>query len=460
MSLLLHGARIATLDGPFLSDGALEVGDEGTIVALGPTSEVAPAAKREAFAGEVVDLAGRVVLPGQVNAHTHLYSTLARGMAPLPGEPPADFTGVLEHLWWPLDRALDEESVYLSALFGLLDCVRAGVTTVIDHHASEGWVTGSLETVARAARDVGVRLCTCFEVTDRDGEAVREAGLAENQAFAQACQTDPWLLGGVAQRAATLGLHASMTLEDATLERARALLDEPGLPGVHVHVAEDQADPADSQRRSGVRTVERLHRAGLLGPRSVAVHAIWVDEAERALLAESETLVVTNPSSNLNNAVGRCDVAAHRAAGVRVAVGTDGMHADVLGELAQTYLLRRDMAGDPRVGFDDAAALWAGNRAVAEAFFPDAGLGGLRVGGPADLSVLDYDPWTPLTGDNLLGHVLYGGLGPRVRDVLCGGRWVLRAGRFPQLPGELSELTARARRAAQALWDRRQAPSS
>ncbi|MGE0712518.1 MAG: amidohydrolase family protein [Planctomycetota bacterium] len=463
MERLLHNGRIATLgEAGFLEDGALRVDAAGRVTALGPSAEVAPPALRAGFPGEVVDLGGRVVLPGQINAHMHLYSTLARGMPPLPGEAPADFRGVLERLWWPLDRALDEESVYLSALFGLLDCARAGVTTVVDHHASEGWVRGSLEAVARAARDVGLRLSTCFETTDRDGAAVSAAGLEENLAFAAAAREDPWPLGGAPSRAATLGLHASLTLDDQTLARAAQAVADHGLPGVHVHVAEDRADPADSLARSGVRTVERLHRAGLLGPGTIAAHAIWVEAHEVELLAQSGTIVVTNPSSNMNNGVGRCDVARLRAGGVRLAVGTDGMHGDVLAELAQTYLARRDAARDPRVGFDDAAALWAGNRAVAEVFFPGAGLGTLRAGGPADLVVLDYDPWTPLDGDNLLGHVLYGGLGARVRDVLCGGRWVRAAGRFPALEErlDLTELTARARQAARAMWERRRAPGA
>jgi putative selenium metabolism protein SsnA len=461
MTLLLHSGRIASLSGAgFLSDGALLVDDEGTIADLGPSARVAPPEVRESFAGEVVDLRGRVVLPGQINAHMHLYSTLARGMPLLPGEPPADFRGVLETLWWPLDRALDEESVYLSALFGLMDSLRAGVTTVIDHHASEGWIPGSLEAVSRAARDLGVRVCTCFETTDRDGAQVSAAGLAENVAFAAACRADPWTLGGAPSRAATLGLHASLTLEDATLEAARAAIEEHDLPGVHVHVSEDRADPVDSLARSGVRTVERLHRAGLLGPRSIAVHAIWVEDHEVQLLAESGTLVVTNPSSNMNNGVGRCDVARLRAGGVRMAVGTDGMHGDVLGELAQTYFAIRDQAGDPRVGFDHAAALWEGNRAVAEAVFPGAGLGTLVKGGPADLAILDYDPWTPLDGENLLGHVLYGGLGARVQHVLCAGRWVLRDRAFPTLSADVAEVTARARVAARSMWERRRAPGA
>lgn len=455
--LLLHGGLVATqIDGgEFLRDGALRIDAEGRVAALGPSAELASPEALEGFGGEVVDLAGRVVLPGQINAHNHLYSALARGMAPIGPRPASDFVGVLETLWWPLDRALDEESVYLSALFGLMESARAGVTTVVDHHASQGWVRGSLEAVSRAARDLGLRLSTCFEVSDRDGPAVAAAGLEENAAFAASLAGGP-SLGGVPQVAASLGLHASFTLEDETLERAASLLSESDpLAGVHVHLSEDRADAYDSLRRCGLRPTERLDRFGLLGPGSLTIHGLYVDDAEAALLAERECLLVTNPSSNMNNGVGRCDLARLRAAGVRVGVGTDGMSGDVLSSLALAYFARRDSARDTRVGWDDAQALLAGNQAVAEVFWPGARLGTLRVGGPADLVVLDYLPYTPLDAENLLGHVLYGELSARTRDVICGGRYVLREGRFPQLGSSLSELSQRAQAAARALWDRR-----
>lgn len=454
--LLLRGGRVAvdlTGQGGFLEDGALLVGDDGRVAAVGPSADVqAP----PGFTGRTIDLGGKLVLPGLINAHTHLYSTLARGMPPLAGPAPGDFLGVLERLWWPLDRALNLEDVYLSSFFGLLECVRAGVTTVVDHHASEGAVPGSLEAVARAARDVGVRLCTCFEVTDRDGPQVARAGLDENVRFARAVRADAHPLGGAASLAATFGLHASFTCEDETLREAGALVEREGLPGVHIHVAEDRADEDDALRRAGVRTVERLHRFGLLGPGTVAGHCVWADEAELDRLAETRTLVVMNPSSNLNNGVGRLDLARLRGRGVRVALGSDGMTGDVLHELAQAFLVRRDSAGDPRVGGDDAAALLAGTVEAADTFFPGAGLGRLAAGGPADLVVLDYDPWTPLHGGNLLWHLLYGGLGAKARTVVVGGRVVLDDGRVPG--HDLPALAARARAAATDMWGRRRAP--
>ena len=315
-----------------------------------------------------------------MNAHTHLYSTFARGMGLLPGrQAPPDFRAILEEIWWPLDRALDEEDVYLSALVGLSECVRAGVTTTIDHHASERAIEGSLEQVARAARELGVRVATCFETTDRDGADVSRRGLEENARFARhAREAAP--LGGTPQLAAILGLHASLTLSDATLERALGTARDAGLEGFHIHVAESRFDPEDSLAKSGVRTVERLASAGILGPRTIAAHCVHVEERERALLAQTGTLVVVNPSSNRNNAVGRVDLAAHLASLVRIAAGSDGMTPDILGEVAQLFLSAKDGAPggspDPRAGWAEAAQALEGTTHVARALFgDDSGLG-------------------------------------------------------------------------------------
>ncbi len=323
---------------------------------------------------------------------------------------------------------------------------------MIDHHASERAIEGSLEAVARAAREVGVRLSTCFEVTDRDGPEVARRGIEENARFARTERGD---LGGLPQVVPTFGLHAAFTLSDATLARSRDAARESGLPGFHVHVAESRFDGS---------AVTRLAKAGILGPKTIAAHCVHVREEERALLAKTGTLVVTNPSSNRNNAVGRADLVEHLRAGISLGLGTDGMSPDVLAECAQVFLGCKDEAQDPRAGWVAARAALAGTKAVADALFglgPSTelrtGLGAIAEGGPADLIIVDYDPWTPFDGTNWPGHVLYGGLGSRVRHAICGGRWVLRNGRAARVP-DLERHVARARERALALWNRRRIP--
>ena len=128
---------------------------------------------------EQFDAKGSVIIPGLVNAHMHLYSSLARGMPP-PSEQPKNFVEVLEKIWWRLDRALTPEDVYLSAMVGLIESAKAGATTVIDHHSSPNAISGSLSTIAKAVSDIGMRGVLCYEVSDRDGEKKRDEAIKGN----------------------------------------------------------------------------------------------------------------------------------------------------------------------------------------------------------------------------------------------------------------------------------------
>src|SRR5512136_970810 len=207
--LITHG-RIATCgqNPQVIEDGAIYIADD-QIAAVGPTAEL----RARYPEAEPLDARGQLILPGSICAHTHFYGAFARGMA-IPGEPARSFVEILQKLWWRLDRALNEESIRLSALVCLVDAIRNGTTTLIDHHASPNLIDGSLDIVAEAVQQAGVRACECYEVTDRNGSAGAIAGIAENVRFARslAARSTPWL-------AASFGLHASFTVGDETLER-------------------------------------------------------------------------------------------------------------------------------------------------------------------------------------------------------------------------------------------------
>lgn len=413
---------------------------DGVVAAIAPHGRLhAPNARRLAAGG-------RLVMPGFINAHTHCYSTFARGLTGLP--PAADFPQVLEHLWWRLDRALNLDDCYLSALVAGLEAVRHGTTTLIDHHASPGAVEGSLDAIARAVDEVGVRTCLCYEVSDRDGEQVAAAGLAETRSFLRRLRVEPH-----SRLAGMVGLHASFTLSDATVERAVALAREAGV-GVHVHVAEALCDQQACLVEHGCRVVERFHRLGVLGPASLAAHCVHVDEHELELLAASGTAVVHNPQSNMNNAVGVADVPAMVRRGVVVGLGTDAMTPRMLEEARAALWVRHLAAGNPSAAFAETATLLTdGNRRLADRIWPGAGMGELRAGGVADLILVDYRPPTPLHADNLLGHLIFGVAHARVDSTVVGGRVLMEAGRFC-LDLDEEEVAARARRAAEGLWRR------
>ncbi len=397
--------------------------------------------------GDRIDGAGRLALPGLVNAHTHLYSSLARGMA-LPGFAPTTFTQILEQLWWRLDKGLDPASVRASALVGAMEAARCGVSTLIDHHASPNTIAGSLDTLRHVVCDeLGLRGVFCYEVTDRDGPERRDAGIEENARFLDACETTDW------RTAAQFGLHASFTLSDDSLTAVANRL--PDDAGVHIHVAEGPEDEESCLREHGIRIVERLDRFGLLRPRSILVHCLHLTEAEKDLVAERGSIVVHNPRSNMNNAVGVFDLAGYLRRGTLTGLGTDGLGCNLLAELFTAGLLQKHAQQDPLVGsFPELdALLFRNNPAIAERLL-GVRLGRIEPGAPADIALVDYVPPTPLVGENVLGHLLFGSAVHtwRVSDLIVAGRPILRDGRFIDV--DESAVYAEAREEAQALWNR------
>lgn len=441
---LITHARIATLgaEPQLIDDGALLV--RGRVIAdIGTTAELTPRypdAKRW-------DASGQLVMPAAICAHTHFYGAFARGMA-IPGEPAANFPQILERLWWRLDKALTPEDVRYSALVCLVDAIKHGTTTLIDHHASPNAIDGSLDVIADAARQAGVRVSSCYEVTDRDGPERARAGIAENVRFAQSLrsQPDPLL-------ATSFGLHASLTLSDETLADCVAANRDLGL-GFHVHVAEDIADQEDALRRSGKRVVHRLRDAGILGPKTLACHCVHVDDGEIATLAETGTWVTHQPRSNMNNAVGVAAVEKMFRAGVNVALGNDGFSNQMFAEMKAAYLVHKLAQRDPRAMPGDLVfrIAYADNARLARIFWPDTTLGELTVGASADLVFLDYHPTTPLTAGNLPWHILFGLEASAITATVCAGRVLMRDRRLLTLDEEA--ITARSRELAAAAWKR------
>jgi len=424
--VLIKGGTLVSLDPLGAGQADLRVA-QGQVVERGPSLAHAPGE-------EVLDAAGALVLPGLVNAHTHLYSALARGMPP-PASPPRTFVEILERVWWRLDRALDEESVYCSALVGGIEAALSGTTFLVDHHSSPSFIAGSLTTIQRALDAVGLRSLLCYEVTDRNGAAGRDAGLAENASFLRG--------GATALSAGLVGAHASFTLGDEAMTALGALIAASGRP-VHIHVAEDRADVDDCRARYGQALLERLGRHGLL-PRALLAHCVHLAPEEMSAAQEAGAWIAHNPRSNMNNAVGYAPTRAL----TRAALGTDGMDQDLLAEARAAFLQMRESGRDD--AFVAALSLLAGGHRLAAAL-TGLPLGALTPGSPADLVLLDYTPPTPLDAANVGGHLLFGLDRSHVRDVMVAGRWIVRGRRLLTL--DAGEAFARSREAARGLWQR------
>ncbi len=411
--MLLHNLRLLTFDPeqPYLDDGAVRV-EGNTIRAAGSAPELL-----EQYPDvERVDLEGRLVMPGLINAHTHCYSAYARGMGN--SRPTRDFLEILENLWWALDKQLTLEDVRLNALNTMIESVKNGVTAIVDHHASPNAVAGSLEAETGAAIELGIRADICYELSDRDGKEIRDLGVAENRDFFLKLKREPQEL-----LRAHFGLHAPFTLSDETLEKVKDVVDEYAL-SIHCHVAEGLADQLDSVREHGMRTIERLERFGLLDPKAMVIHLCHVNHREMDIIKEYDAIAVTNPQSNMGNAVGSTPVVELLKRGILLGLGTDAYTHDMfVSDAALKTLVSHELA-DPTKGFGEAyQLLYENNPKILGRFF-DRTFGVIKEGAAADLISIDYTPYTPFDAQSAAGHLIFGMTGRMVNDTMINGRFI------------------------------------
>ena len=375
---------------------------------------------------ELADCTGCLVVPGNVCAHTHLYSALARGM-PYRLSPPRNFLQILQRVWWRLDRALDEETIAASALVGGMEALLSGTTTLVDHHASPNAIDGSLDLVAGALEALGARSVLCYETSDRDGPERARAGVEENRRFLEHVRAERPPL-----TRAMVGAHAAFTMSDETL----AACAEVG--PLHVHAAEDGVDRG---------AVSRLAALGALEARTLLAHGVHLDDAELELVRDAGASLAHNARSNMSNSVGRARVA---AMGEHVALGTDGIGSDMFEESRAAFFRLREDGLDARG--DWPLAPLAESARLAGRVFGEPLLGTLDPGAPADLVVLDYAAPAPLDASSFAGHFVFGLSSRHVRDVMVAGDWVVRDRRLTRVAQD--ELAAGAREQAARLWRR------
>ncbi len=416
--------------------------EDDTIVEVGRTADL----EGKYHGAETLDAGGKMVMPGMICAHTHFYGAFARGMA-IPGEPPENFMQILERLWWKVDRALTLEDSKYSALVALVDAIRHGTTTLIDHHASPTHIDGSLDALAEAADESGLRVGLCYEVTDRNGPEGTAAGIAENVRFIKRLRANPDPKLGT-----SFGLHASFTVSDTTLEECVDAVR--GLDtGFHIHVAEDKADEADSLKKYGLRVAERLEKKDILGPKTLVAHAIHVDAYEMDSFRATKTKISHQPRSNMNNAVGVAEVEKLLDRGITVGLGNDGFYNNMFSEIHTAYLFHRISKGDPRVMSGDRLIDMAfkNNATIAEIFFPKP-VGALAPGAFADIILLDYIPFTPLTDANYPWQIVFGMDGSHVTHTIAGGQMLMQDRQVLTL--DEAAIAAKASRLASDVWQR------
>ena len=440
--MIIGNGRVITRDekNPYIENGAVVIKDN-TIIAVGEYSLLKEKYKEEEF----IDAKGKVIMPGLINTHMHIYSAFARGMAGK-GPAPKNFTDILENLWWRLDKGLTLEDTKYSAYTTYLDCIKNGVTTVFDHHASPYSVEGSLFTIGDAAKELGVRTCLCYETSDRDGEEILKAGIKENINFIKKYNNvNEDMLKGM------FGMHAAFTLSDKSLDMCREAME--GLDaGYHIHTSEGIDDLYDSLRNHGKRVVERLMDFDILSDKTIAVHCVHVNSREMEILKQTNTNVVHNPESNMGNAVGCSPVLEFIKRGINVGLGTDGYTSDMMESMKVGNIIHKHNLCDPNVGFNEVSSMaFDNNRKISSKYF-NKEVGALKEGAYGDVIIVDYNPLTPLNENNINGHIIFGMSGRCVTDTIINGKVVMRNRVINTVDEE--KIFSKSRELAQKLWER------
>ena len=422
---------------PFVENGAVAI--EGTkIAAVGETEAI----KKQYGDAEFIDAKGGVIMPAFINTHEHIYSAMARGLS-IKGYNPKGFLDILDGQWWTIDRHLTLEQTKYSAVETLISCIRNGVTTVFDHHASFGQIGGSLFTIADVAKELGVRACLCYEISDRDGMDKARESVMENAEFIHyALKDDTDMIAGM------MGMHAQFTISDATMELAAA--NKPDEVGYHIHVAEGIEDLHDCLKKYGKRIVDRLMDFNILGEKTLLGHCIYINPHEMDLIKDTNTMVVHNPESNMGNACGCPPTMELVHRGILTGLGTDGYTHDMIESYKVANVLHKHHLCDANAAWGEVPKmLFENNAAIANRYFKTP-LGVLKEGAAGDVIVVDYNPPTQLDASNINGHILFGMTGRDVVTTVANGRVLMKDREIKVI--DVEEAMAKCREESAKLW--------
>lgn len=437
--ILIGNGRVITRDGnnPYLEDGCICVNDN-IISDVGSTQDM----KEKYPRAEFIDAKKGLIMPGFINAHHHIYSAFARGVS-IKNHSPKNFMEILDGMWWKIDKLLTLEDVQYSAYVTYLDCIKNGVTTVFDHHASYGAIEGSLFKISDVAKELGVRTSLCYEVSDRNSSEKMIQAVKENVDFINAAKQDK-----TDMQKGMMGLHASFTLSDKTLNYCAEKL--PSDSGFHIHVAEGIGDLYDSLEKYNKRVVNRLLDLNILGPKTLAVHCIHINQQEIDILKDTDTIVVHNPESNMGNAVGCTPALEIARRNIKIGLGTDGYTSDMLESMKVANILHKHHNCNPSVAWGEVPMMLFDNNADIANRFYEKPLGILAKGAYADIIVADYDPITPFDENNCNGHILFGLNGRQIVTTMINGKVLMKDRELIGIDQE--SINAKSRELASVLW--------
>ncbi|MCK9212515.1 MAG: putative aminohydrolase SsnA, partial [Ignavibacteriaceae bacterium] len=372
-------------------------------------------------ADKIIDASHKIIAPGIVCAHNHFYSALARGiLADI--QPSTDFISILKNLWWRLDHALDEESLYYSGIIGALEAVKSGTTSVIDHHASPSFIKGSLSILQKSFEQVGLRGILAYEITDRNGSKGMRDGIEESALFIQKIQNEK-TENKLHLIESAIGGHAPFTLDNKALQLMAEVVAATK-SGIHLHVAEDNYDSSFSHHHYGKDILERLEEHNLLSEKSILVHGVHLTNNDLEILNRHNAFLIHNPRSNMNNSVGYMDQL-HQVK--NLGIGTDGIGANMFEETKFAFFKNQEVKG--KLSYPDFMKILQNGNEILNRYF-NFSFGKIEEGFAADVVLLDYQAPTPLQSENLAGHFLFGFSSRDVETVIINGKIVYEERHF------------------------------
>ncbi len=437
--LVVGNGKLITRDKnlPYIENGAVAM-DGTKIVKVGTTAKI----KEEYKEAEFIDAKGGVIMPAFINTHEHIYSAMARGFS-INGYNPKGFLDILDGQWWTIDRHLTLAQTKYSALDTMISCIKNGVTTIFDHHASFGSIKGSLFEIADVAKELGIRANLCYEVSDRDGiDKARESVLENAEFIRYALKDDSDMVAGM------MGMHAQFTISNGTMEFAA--LNKPEEVGYHIHVAEGIEDLHHCLKHYKKRIVDRLMDCNILGEKTLLGHCIYINPHEMELIKATNTMVVHNPESNMGNACGCPPTMELVKRGILTGLGTDGYTHDMMESFKVANVLHKHHLCDPNAAWGEVPKmLFENNALIANRYFKSP-LGVLKEGAAADVIVVDYVSPTHLDENNINGHILFGMTGKDVVTTIGNGK-VLMKEREVKV-ADVEEVYAKVREESAKLW--------
>lgn len=437
--LLIGNGKLITRDGkiPFIENGAVLCNGK-LIKEVGTTKEL----KEKYQNAEFIDAKGSIIMPAFINVHEHIYSAMARGFS-INGYNPKGFLEILDGMWWTIDRNLTLEQTKQSAIATYIESIKNGVTTIFDHHASFGHIEGSLFAIEEASKEMGIRSCLCYEVSDRDGKTKSKASVKENIDFINHVKKD-----NTDMIKAMMGMHASFTISDKTMELCAKEIPED--IGYHIHVAEGIEDLHLCLKEHSKRIVDRLYDWNILGPKTLLVHCIYINSHEMELIKDTDTMTAHNPESNMGNACGCPPTMELVHKGILTGLGTDGYTHDMIESYKVANVLHKHHLCNPNAAWAELPQmLFENNAKIANRYFKTP-LGKLKSGAAADIIIIDYNNLTELNENNINGHILFGMNGGLVNTTICNGNILMRNRKLTKIDEEAAY--SKIREESSKLW--------